>query len=347
MMRRHSSFPAKLLPRRSTRGTLVRSWLLSLFAVAACPTLAAAQTPGEVVEYYHLDALGSVRVVTNQAGAVVRRHDFKPFGEEINVTFPNPDRKLFTGQERDSETGSDYFGARYYRAGIGRFTTVDSELNVNDALADPQKWDHYAYVTNNPLRYTDPDGKNPLLIAGGIGSAVYGGWAIYQNVSHGQPWYNNVGVEATKGLIVGLTLGAAAPALAAAGAAGTASLGVESAGTWVASAEAMSPRAAAFQAQVTGRAGEVFLLNGVKFDGIVNNVLVEAKGAGYAAFVKDGAFVSWFKGAAELVAQAQRQLAAAGGAAIRWSFAEAAAAEATRALLKANGIKGIKVVVAQ
>lgn len=118
-----------------------------------------------------------------------------------------------------------YFGARYYRAGIGRFTTVDPELNVKDALVEPQRWNRYAYVTNNPLRYTDPDGKNPLLIAGGIGAAVYGGWAIYQNVSHGQPWYNNVGVEATKGLMVGLTLGLAAPAVAGMGAAETALAG--------------------------------------------------------------------------------------------------------------------------
>jgi hypothetical protein len=62
--------------------------------------------------------------------------------------------------------------------------------------------------------------------------------------------------------------------------------------------------------------------------------------------VKDGAFASWFKGAADLVGQAQRQLAAAGGTAIQWTFAEAAAAQATQALFKANGIKGIQIVVA-
>jgi RHS repeat-associated protein len=145
---------------------MMRRWLLTLFAAAACPTLAAAQSPGEVVEYYHLDALGSVRVVTNQTGTVIRRHDFKPFGEEINGTFPNPDRKLFTGQERDSETALDYFGARYFRTGIGRFTTVDPG-HGNGNIDDLQSWDAYAYARNNPLRFTDPDGREYKICAYG------------------------------------------------------------------------------------------------------------------------------------------------------------------------------------
>ena len=103
--------------------------------------------------------VGSVRVVTDESGAVVRRHDFTPYGEELNVTYPNPDRKLFTGQEHDAETGLDYFGARYYRAGIGRFTTVDPVVTWKENLEDPQRWNRYAYVRNNPLRYTDPDGR--------------------------------------------------------------------------------------------------------------------------------------------------------------------------------------------
>ncbi|MCX6544505.1 MAG: Tox-REase-5 domain-containing protein [Acidobacteria bacterium] len=275
----------------------------------------------------------------------VSRHDFLPFGEEWNPPGNAKEKKLFTGHERDADTGLDYFGARYYRPQVGRFTTIDPLQTTAENLVDPQRWNRYAYVTNNPLKYTDPDGKNPLLIMGGIGAAVYGGWAIYQNVSHGQPWYNNVGVEASKGLLFGVTLGLAAPAVAGMGAADVAGAALGSGGTWVASTEAMSARPAAFQAQVTGRAGEVFLLNGVKFDGMLNNVLQEAKGPGYAAFVKDGAFLSWFNGAADLVAQAQRQLAAAGGTPVQWTFAEAAAAEATRALFKANGIKGIQIIV--
>ena len=103
-----------------------------------------------------------MRAVTKQVNGtwqVVARHDFMPFGEEVAPPIPPQDKRLFTGKERDSETGLDYFGARYYRADVGRFTTVDPELRIKDALVDPQKWNRYAYVQNNPLRYVDPDGR--------------------------------------------------------------------------------------------------------------------------------------------------------------------------------------------
>jgi RHS repeat-associated protein len=124
----------------------------------------AVQAQTTVVEYYHLDALGSVRVVTDATGAVIRRHDYTPFGEEVTVTYPTPDRKLFTGQERDQQTGLDYFGARYYRAGIGRFTTVDP-AGVNPLkLVNPQRFNRYSYANNNPLTFVDPDGRDAIVV---------------------------------------------------------------------------------------------------------------------------------------------------------------------------------------
>ncbi len=64
---------------------------------------------------------------------------------------------VFTGQERDSESTLDYFHARYFSGPQGRFTGVDPE-NAGAALGDPQSWNGYAYVSNNPLSYTDPSG---------------------------------------------------------------------------------------------------------------------------------------------------------------------------------------------
>jgi len=111
-----------------------------------------------VVKYYHLDGLGSVRAVTDEAGQLLERHEYLPFGEEWNPQ-PAGDSRKFTGKERDAETGLDYFGARYYGAEIGRFTTVDPVYTWRENLVDPQRWNRYAYVRNNPLRYMDPDGR--------------------------------------------------------------------------------------------------------------------------------------------------------------------------------------------
>ena len=69
-------------------------------------------------------------------------------------------RRLFTGQERDVEVDSalDYFGARYMSAAQGRFTSPDEPL-ADQQTRDPQSWNLYGYVRNNPLRFIDPSGR--------------------------------------------------------------------------------------------------------------------------------------------------------------------------------------------
>jgi RHS repeat-associated protein len=103
---------------------------------------------------------------------VVRRHDYFPFGEEYAAT-PGADARRFTGKERDAETGLDYFGARYYASRTGRFTTVDPVVLLDAAFRDPQLWNRYAYVRNNPLRYTDPDGRCIWDLCAAEGTGVY------------------------------------------------------------------------------------------------------------------------------------------------------------------------------
>ena len=67
-------------------------------------------------------------------------------------------RSRSTGKERDGETGLDYFGARYMSAAQGRFTSPDEPL-LDQYPGDPQSWNLYGYVRNNPLRYMDLDGR--------------------------------------------------------------------------------------------------------------------------------------------------------------------------------------------
>ena len=120
--------------------------------------------------YVSVDHLGSVRMVTDQSGTVVARHDYLAFGEEIGAGYAgrtnaglwgasdNADQR-FTGQVRDVETGLDYFNARYYESPLGRFMSPDPENAGTDAT-NPQTWNAYVYGVNSPLSGTDPSGLN-------------------------------------------------------------------------------------------------------------------------------------------------------------------------------------------
>jgi len=116
------------------------------------------------------DQLGTPRMVFDQSGllANVSRHDYLPFGEELvagtggrtpqqGYSANDYVRQKFTQKERDSETGLDYFGARYYTTVQGRFTSADPD-SAGAELSEPQSWNGYAYVGNTPLTSTDPFG---------------------------------------------------------------------------------------------------------------------------------------------------------------------------------------------
>jgi len=90
----------------------------------------------------------------------------------------------FTGQVRDSETGMDFFPKRYYASAVGRFTSPDP-MNLGADSTDPQTWNAYAYVRNNPLALVDPMGlctfdaegnavedENGACYEGGFGGSV-------------------------------------------------------------------------------------------------------------------------------------------------------------------------------
>jgi len=155
---------------RANAGIYLRTMMLVCVAWTVLLGLiapAAAQPVAAVTEYYHADALGSTRTVTDQSGAVVRRYDYAPFGEQDSPCTASADRRLFTGQPRDRETCLDYFGARHYRSTLGRFLTIDPALDISAALVDPQRWNRYSYARNNPTKFVDPDGREIAVLLGG------------------------------------------------------------------------------------------------------------------------------------------------------------------------------------
>lgn len=124
----------------------------------------------EPVYYYHTDWIGSVRMITNEQGQVVERHEYQPFGVEVSPPVSS-ERVRFAGKEHDTETGASgwialgYFGARYLHSATGRFTSVDPIVVADLAITEPQLWNRYGYVRNNPHRYVDPDGRQVIRIS--------------------------------------------------------------------------------------------------------------------------------------------------------------------------------------
>ena len=120
------------------------------------------------------DHLGTPRMLFDKTGSLpnVKRHDYLPFGEELfagvggrtatNGYSGDNVRQKFTSKERDNETGLDYFLARYNSSTQGRFTSPD-EFWKDSQVGDPQSWNKYAYVRNNPLMYIDPAGEKATV----------------------------------------------------------------------------------------------------------------------------------------------------------------------------------------
>jgi len=117
----------------------------------------------DTIFYYdHAEWLGTERARTDLAGAVCETIASLPFGDgqRINSTCGDVSPMHFTGKERDSESGLDDFGARYFASTMGRFMTPDPLGGHNE---DPQTLNRYAYVRSNPSSLTDPTGLDFYL----------------------------------------------------------------------------------------------------------------------------------------------------------------------------------------
>ena len=129
-----------------------------------------------------------------------------PFGEEIlpdtayrkstdkyNL-IPDRVKQKFTGYQRDQETNLDFAEARYYNSNHGRFTTVDPLL-ASGKSSNPQTFNRYVYVMNNPLNSTDPSGMLPVYYHDKGGVRTYS--ETYHKGWHTQD--SDVVIDATNG----------------------------------------------------------------------------------------------------------------------------------------------------
>lgn len=136
-----------------------RHYIRSSERVVAVVTKSAA---GTKTQFLHTDNLGSVDVVSTSNGTLEERRSYDPFGTRRNPQWGQPPGPFttsttlgFTGHLGDEELGLVFMRGRVYDPGLGRFLTPDPF--VSNAYSG-QSWHRYAYVENNPLKYTDPSG---------------------------------------------------------------------------------------------------------------------------------------------------------------------------------------------
>lgn len=116
--------------------------------------------------------LGSSRTLVQAGGtSPCFDADFLPFGYEKDVTTTCSQNYKFEGKERDTETGDDDFGARYYTFRLGRWLSADWSSVPAPVpyanLTNPQTLNLYAMVSDNPESFADLDGHTVCEAAGG------------------------------------------------------------------------------------------------------------------------------------------------------------------------------------
>ena len=131
--------------------------------------------------YYHSDHLGSASLITDYKGDEYQRIEYTPYGETWVEKTQNTGLEYlpyrFTGKEIDEETGLYYYGARYLDPRYSRWISTDPALDEyipgagNENSKDVERLPGmggiyntvnlqlYHYAGNNPVKYTDPDGK--------------------------------------------------------------------------------------------------------------------------------------------------------------------------------------------
>ena len=121
----------------------------------------AQRNPNGSKTYFFTDAQGSPRAAANQAGAILWRETYRPWGGRYRQQASLDDYpQAYTAQPQDPESGLLQLGARYYNPALGRFYAADPVHYVEGNI---HSFSRYAYANNNPYKFTDPTG-------------LYGGW---------------------------------------------------------------------------------------------------------------------------------------------------------------------------
>jgi RHS repeat-associated protein len=154
--------PANKVVRELELDVAANRWTLNRDYVYRGATLLASFSGAQTTPalHYHVDHLGSTRLITDRDGFPVSVQEFWPFGRETNRSAASGEPIKFTGHERDAAGGSpgedlDYMHLRYYDPNRARFLSVDP---ISGTPSRPQSWNRYSYVMNRPVNFFDPTG---------------------------------------------------------------------------------------------------------------------------------------------------------------------------------------------
>ncbi len=129
-------------------------------AMVDTKTLGNDGTDPKTVRFQFSHHLGSASLELDDSGAVISYEEYHPYGttayqavnKDIKATAK---RYRYTGMEKDEETGLEYHNARHYLPWLGRWLSCDPSYLVDGPNL-------YNYVTNNPILYIDPTGRETL-----------------------------------------------------------------------------------------------------------------------------------------------------------------------------------------
>ena len=138
------------------------SWTVIDYVRQGRELLATFDQDGDV-RHFHLDHLGTPRLLTDDLGQPLAYHAYHPFGEEATSAASDDEVMKFTGHQRDLMTTTDqpqddvdYLHARFRSPLTGRFLSVDPVVGQS---RNPQSWNRYSYTYGNPLKFVDPTGR--------------------------------------------------------------------------------------------------------------------------------------------------------------------------------------------
>ena len=146
-------------------GTMSQKWTDYLSVGNAKVGMRVLQAASETLStrYFHTDHLGSISVITDENGLVVERLSYDAWGkrrfangaDDPTGSITSETTHGFTGQEELSVSGLVHLNGRVYDPLLARFTSPDT---TTESPFDPQDWNRYSYVGNDPLAFTDPSG---------------------------------------------------------------------------------------------------------------------------------------------------------------------------------------------